>query len=53
MPTVNQVATKFRDWIKAPFRADGDLLDWFLFIAFVLVAIVVWRHIFAMIDVEV
>jgi len=37
---------KFKSFYTDPYDPDMDLVDWFLFIGFILVALILWNRIF-------
>lgn len=42
---VNGIFQDFRDWLARPYGPDMTVMDWFLFIGLVLVAILAWSTI--------
>lgn len=38
----NTLFEEIQNWLARPFKADGTVLDWFLFLGVVLVAVYLW-----------
>lgn len=42
---VSDFFNRFVAWVKQPYNSDMDVLDWFLFLGLVIVAVFAWRSI--------
>jgi hypothetical protein len=42
---MNALLAEIKDWAHKPYREDGNLLDWFLFIGLWIVAAYLWARV--------